>query len=159
MFSNNRKMVLLMTSFCCLQVSFLRLKGKCSHLWFYLEFCYYYFFVHVRYWCYYLNRWHLFILWSYFILFLFYCETSWGTDVLVQRSFVVGWTSLSTDVMVLRLFSFIYFVFSSGVENRTLSQMCGRLYLPIFLLRVGLWTLMYIFLLLWSWPYSSPPCL
>ena len=37
----------------------------------------------------------------------------------------------------------IYFVFSSEMENRTLSQMCGRLYLPIFLLRVGLLTLMY----------------
>ena len=38
-----------------------------------------------------------------------------------------------------------YFVFSSEMENRTLSQMCGRLYLPIFLLRIGLLTLMYIF--------------
>ena len=38
----------------------------------------------------------------------------------------------------------IYFVSSSEMENRTLSQMCGRLYLPIFLLRVGLVTLMYI---------------
>ena len=37
-----------------------------------------------------------------------------------------------------------YFVFSSEMENRTLSQMCGRLYLPMFLLRVGLLTLMYI---------------
>ena len=37
-----------------------------------------------------------------------------------------------------------YFVFSSEMENRTLSQMCGRLYLPIFLLRVRLSTLMYI---------------
>ena len=33
---------------------------------------------------------------------------------------------------------------SSEVENRTLSQMCGRLYSPILLLRVGLLTLMYI---------------
>ena len=38
----------------------------------------------------------------------------------------------------------IYFVFSSEMENRTLSQMCGRLYLPIFLFRIGLWTLIYI---------------
>ena len=38
----------------------------------------------------------------------------------------------------------IYFVFSSDMENRTLSQIFGRLYLPIFLLRVGLLTLMYI---------------
>ena len=36
-----------------------------------------------------------------------------------------------------------FFVFSSEMENRTLSQMCGRLYLPIFLLRIGLSTLMY----------------
>ena len=38
----------------------------------------------------------------------------------------------------------IYFVFSSEMENRTLSQMCGRLYLPVFLLRAELLTLMYI---------------
>ena len=38
----------------------------------------------------------------------------------------------------------IYFVFSSETEKRTFFQMCGRLYLPIFLLRVGLLTLMYI---------------
>ena len=38
----------------------------------------------------------------------------------------------------------IYFVFSSEMENRTLSQMCGRLYLAIFLFRVGLLTLIYI---------------
>ena len=38
----------------------------------------------------------------------------------------------------------IYFVFSSDMENRTLSHICGRLYLPIFLLRVGLLTLIYI---------------
>ena len=30
------------------------------------------------------------------------------------------------------------------MENRTLSQMCGRLYLPMFLLRVGLWTVIHI---------------
>ena len=37
-----------------------------------------------------------------------------------------------------------YFIFSSGRLNRMLSQMCGRLYFPIFLLSVGLFTLMYI---------------
>ena len=38
----------------------------------------------------------------------------------------------------------LYLVFSSGMENGTLSQICDRLYLPIFLLRVGLVTLMYM---------------
>ena len=37
-----------------------------------------------------------------------------------------------------------YFIFSSGMLNSILSQMCGRLYFPIFLLSVGLFTLMYI---------------
>ena len=37
-----------------------------------------------------------------------------------------------------------YFIFSSGMLNSMLSQMCGRLYFPIFLLSVGLFTLMYI---------------
>ena len=39
----------------------------------------------------------------------------------------------------------IYFVFSSEMETRTLSQMCGILYLPIFLFRVGLLTNIYCF--------------
>ena len=46
---------------------------------------------------------------------------------------------------MLRLFLYFYFVFSSGVENRTLSQMCGRLHMQIFLLRVGLLTDVYCF--------------
>ena len=98
----------------------------------------------LRYWCYYLFRWHLFILWSYifyFILILLWNLMS--TDVLVHRSFIVGSTSWSTDVVVLRLFYFIYFVFISGVENKISSQ-TWQIYLPIFLLRVGLLTLVYI---------------
>ena len=37
-----------------------------------------------------------------------------------------------------------YFIFSSGMLNNILSQMCGRLYFPIFLLSVGLFTLICI---------------
>ena len=37
-----------------------------------------------------------------------------------------------------------YLVFSSGLANRTLFQMCGRLYLPMFLLLVGLFTLIHL---------------
>ena len=37
-----------------------------------------------------------------------------------------------------------YFIFSSGMLNNKLSQICGRLYFPIFLLSVGLFTLIYI---------------
>ena len=36
------------------------------------------------------------------------------------------------------------FIFSSVMECRTLSQRCCRLYFPIFLFRVGLFTLMYM---------------
>ena len=45
-------------------------------------------------------------------------------------------------LMLLPLVS-IYFRFSSEMFNRTSSQMCGRWYLPIFLFRDGLFTLMY----------------
>ena len=45
-------------------------------------------------------------------------------------------------LMLLPLVSF-YFRFSSEMFNRTSSQMCGRWYLPIFLFRDGLFTLMY----------------
>ena len=46
---------------------------------------------------------------------------------------------------ILNCFLFTYyFIFSSGMLNNILSQMCGRLYFPIFLLSVGLFTLIYI---------------
>ena len=54
---------------------------------------------------------------------------------------------VGTDVMVLRLLYFFYlflFIISSWMEYRTLSQICGMLYLPIFLFRVGLLTFIYI---------------
>ena len=77
-----------------------------------------------------------FILWSYCILF--YYETSWGTDFMMLRSFI--WNLMNhrccgADV--------IYFDFSSEKENRTLFQMCGRLYFSTSLFRVGLLTLIY----------------
>ena len=70
-----------------------------------------------------------------------------------------------TDVDVpMHMLLYSYFFFNSGMENRILSQICGRLYFPIFLFRVGLLTLMYIdfwwswpgyfLLLLWSWNCS-----
>ena len=52
----------------------------------------------------------------------------------------------------------IYFKFSSEMLSRTSSQICGRWYLPIFLLRDGLFTLMYrasVMVLKRFW--SSPP--
>ena len=87
-------------------------------------------------------RWHLFLYWSCCILFVTfnsYFMTSW--DMFQCRG----------QLLLLKLMmhrscgaEVIYFVFSSDMENRTLSQMCGKLYLPIYLLRVGLVTLMYI---------------
>ena len=50
-----------------------------------------------------------------------------------------------TDVDVpMHMLLYSYFFFNSEMENRILSQICGRLYFPIFLFRVGLLTLMYI---------------
>ena len=49
--------------------------------------------------------------------------------------------------MLLYLFMYYvhdYFFFNSGMENSSLSQMWGRLYFPVFLFRVGLFTLMYM---------------
>ena len=37
-----------------------------------------------------------------------------------------------------------FFNFSSGIVSKILSQMCGRLYFPVFLLMVGLFTLNYL---------------
>ena len=64
------------------------------------------------------------------ILFLFYCETSWGTNVLVQRSIIVG---KPPKGQMLGWWGHILFLVLRLV-----------LYLPVFLLRIGLLTLMCI---------------
>ena len=60
-----------------------------------------------------------------------------STDVIVPIS--------GTDVIVPKhVLMQNYFFFNSGMEYRILCQMCGRLYFPIFLFRIGLFTLMYM---------------
>ena len=51
-----------------------------------------------------------------------------------------------TDVIVPALWYRCWCTYAYGMEmeNRFLSQICGRLYFPIFLFRVELFTLMYI---------------
>ena len=41
------------------------------------------------------------------------------------------------------IYYFCLFILSSGMEYKTLSQICGSLYLPIFLFRVALLTFIY----------------
>ena len=48
------------------------------------------------------------------------------------------------NAQVLWCWGYYLFIFSSGMECRTLSQWCGMLYFPIFLFRVGLFTLTYM---------------
>ena len=55
----------------------------------------------------------------------------------------LGGQEPGTGVIVYFLFYYL-FTFSSGIINKILSQIYRRLYFPIFLLRVGLFTLMYI---------------
>ena len=70
-----------------------------------------------------------------------------GTDVLMPVSYCLLLAQMliclicGQDVVRPILF---YFIFSSGMLNSKLSQICGRLYFPIFLLSVGLFTLIYI---------------
>ena len=64
------------------------------------------------------------------------------TDVMVQKVHYIYLVNLIMAEML--LCSCIYLVFSSGMVNRNLFQMCGRLYLPMFLFRVGLLTVMYM---------------
>ena len=90
----------------------------------------------------------------------------YGTDVIMPIScnILLHWCycALFMAKMLLSHFFFIllshYFIFSSGMLNNILSQMCGRLYFPIFLLSVGLFTLMYIdSLIVLAKLLSSPP--
>ena len=102
-------------------------------------------------------RWHLFILFDV-IVFLFYfilnsheaqmfqCRGQLLLlNLLMHRSFGGRGQLLLVNILRHRCCraEVFYFVFSSEMENRTLSQICGRLYLTMFLLRVGLLTLMY----------------
>ena len=47
-------------------------------------------------------------------------------------------------VMLCVLDNVLIIIWSSEVLTRTPSHICGRLYLPMFLLRMGLFTLMYM---------------
>ena len=59
------------------------------------------------------------------------------TDVVVLGTV----TLVCTDVMVQ---GYYLFIFSSGMDCNMPSQRCGRLYFPMFLFNVGLFTLMYM---------------
>ena len=61
-----------------------------------------------------------------------------GRDVIVHSMWYRCYCTSSYVMFI------IYFFFNSGIENSSLSQMWGRLYFPIFLLRVGLFTLIYM---------------
>ena len=50
-------------------------------------------------------------------------------------------TLVCTDVMVQ---GYYLFIFRSGIDCNIPSQRCGRLYFPMFLFTVGLFTLMYM---------------
>ena len=45
---------------------------------------------------------------------------------------------------LLLCYNYSFLILSPGMVNRTLSHICGRLYLPVFQFRVGLFTLMYM---------------
>ena len=60
------------------------------------------------------------------------------TDVMVQGII----TLVCTDVMVQGHYLLI---FNSGMDCRIPSHRCGRLYFPMFLFNVGLFTLMYMY--------------
>ena len=85
----------------------------------------------------------------YFILLLFRLifKPHVSTDVMVLRYllFLLGSKMENRTVaLVLLCYRFYLFIFSSGMEYRNLSQMCGKLYLPLFLFRVGLFTLIHM---------------
>ena len=88
----------------------------------------------LRYWHYlpHIDDIYLFIL-CYCIWFLFYYGPH-EAQMFLCRGQLLLVNFLRYRCYIAKVF---YFVFSSEMENRTLSQMCGRLYLPMFLLRVG----------------------
>ena len=72
---------------------------------------------------------------QYICLVLTVLEPVVGNDVVLPLGFLGVLNPLDTVVSH-------FFSFSSGIVNKILSHMCGRLYFPMFLFRVGLSTLM-----------------
>ena len=65
-------------------------------------------------------------------------------DVITTQGVYIVWQMLRPYVWLMELPQVsIYFKFSSEMLSRTSSHMCGRWYLPMFLLRDGLFALMY----------------
>ena len=80
----------------------------------------------------------------YFILFL---DPHVSTDVMALRCYflylVLRWNT-EHKAKILQCYGYYLLIFSSGMGYRALFQICGRLYLPMFLFMVGLFTLMYM---------------
>ena len=67
---------------------------------------------------------------------------AWMTVCLIMAMMFLDITGMFFFFFFFFLFLFSsYFILSSGMLNSKLSQICGRLYFPIFLLSVGLFTL------------------
>ena len=65
-------------------------------------------------------------------------------NVIITQGVYIVWQMLRPYVCLMELPQVsIYFKFSSEMLSRTSSHMCGRWYLPMFLLRDGLFALMY----------------
>ena len=134
-----------MTSLYCLQVSLFRSEEKCSHLLFYSEIVIIYniivlcgfevlmFFISVDD--------IYFILWSYCIL-LYYFILILLWNLMKHRCYSAEVNYWLVNLMKHRYChaEVVYCMFSSEMENSTLSQICGRLYMPIFLFRVALFS-------------------
>ena len=66
-------------------------------------------------------------------------------DVIATQGVCASWQVLKPQLVdgITTGWNLFYFKFSSEMLSRTSSQICGRWYLPIFLFRDGLLTLMY----------------
>ena len=87
--------------------------------------------------------------WIYYMLILYYLflRTSICTCVMVLRLLLVTLLFYFLEPLyaqVLQCWVYYLFIFNSGMECSILSYRCGRLYFPMFLYRVGLFTLMYM---------------
>ena len=103
------------------------------------------------------NTWYLlfyfiFICFAFIILCLHRCYNA--KLCLFISEFIDSIAPFCTDIMVLGIVTLVctdvmmqgyyLFIFNSGMDCNIPSQRCGRLYFPMFLFNVGLFTLMYI---------------
>ena len=95
----------------------------------------------------------------FYILFITQAALMLCACIVIHFCFGSSWQRhrhyCAWDYLLILLLFIYWFILNSRVECRTLSHLCGRLYLPMILFIVGLFTLIYITYILYIYCYET----